>query len=106
MSRVKGRGLETESEKSEMKNEKLKEEKRRFLNGVSAICAISPRALCARLVSALKEAKMFEEAAVVLRDYLDDVEEGIAALVEGSRWAEADRLIMRENRTDLCGEQH
>ena len=48
---------------------------------------------------------MFEEAAVVLRDYLDDAEEAIASLVEGSRWAEADRLIMRENRVDLRGEQ-
>ena len=57
------------------------------------------------MVSALKEAKMFEEAAVVLRDYLDDAEEAIASLVEGSRWAEADRLIMRENRVDLRGEQ-
>ena len=58
------------------------------------------------MVSALKEAKLFAEAAVVLRDYLDDPEEAIASLVEGSRWAEADRLIVREKRADLYGEIH
>ena len=31
------------------------------------------RALCSRVVSALKEARMFAEAAAVLRDYLDEV---------------------------------
>ena len=62
------------------------------------------RALCSRVVSALKEARMFAEAAVVLRDYLDDPEEAIASLVEGSRWDEADRLIVREDRADLHGE--
>ena len=56
------------------------------------------------MVSALKEARRFAEAAVVLRDYLDDPEEAIAALVEGSRWDEADRLIVREERADLYGE--
>lgn len=69
-------------------------------------CVSDSRALCSRVVSALKEARMFSEAAVVLRDYLDDPEEGIASLVEGSRWAEADRLIVRENRADLYGEAH
>ena len=62
------------------------------------------RALCSRVVSALKEARMFAEAAAVLRDYLDDPEEAIASLVEGSRWDEADRLIVKEDRDDLYGE--
>ena len=53
----------------------------------------------------MKEAGMFAEAAMVLRDYLDDPEEAIASLVEGSRWDEADRLIAREDRADLYGEK-
>ena len=54
----------------------------------------------------MKEARMFAEAAAVLRDYLDDPEEAIASLVEGSRWDEADRLIVKEDRADLYGEIH
>jgi elongator complex protein 1 len=62
------------------------------------------RLLCSRIVEALIEEKRYFDAAVILSEYLDDVEEAIAALVKGCCWAEAARMIRKANRADLDGQ--
>ena len=49
----------------------------------------------------LKTNRKYSEAARVLIDYADDVEEAIVTLLEGNTWEEALRLIYFHGRTDL-----
>ena len=49
----------------------------------------------------LKGSRRYSEAARVLIDYAEDVEEAIVTLLEGSGWEEALRLIYFHQRTDL-----
>ena len=49
----------------------------------------------------LKGSRRYTEAARVLLDYAEDVEEAIVTLLEGSAWEEALRLIYFHRRMDL-----
>ena len=49
----------------------------------------------------LKTNRSYSEAARVLIDYADDIEEAIVTLLEGNSWEEALRLIYFFHRTDL-----
>ena len=49
----------------------------------------------------LKTNRKYSEAARILIDYADDIEEAIVTLLEGNSWEEALRLIYFHNRTDL-----
>ena len=49
----------------------------------------------------LKDGRKYSEAARVLLDYAEDVEEAIVTLLEGSVWEEALRLVYFHQRVDL-----
>ena len=49
----------------------------------------------------LKGSRRYAEAARVLLDYAEDIEEAIVTLLEGYAWEEALRLIYFHRRTDL-----
>ena len=51
--------------------------------------------------ASLKSTRRFSEACHVLLDYAEDVEEGVVALLEGSLWQEALRLLHLRRRCDL-----
>lgn len=60
--------------------------------------------LCRRLVASLVDGKRHVEASNLLVEYLDDVEEAVAVLVNGQCWSDAQRLIVKYSRHDLLGE--
>ena len=47
---------------------------------------------------ALKDVDRTEEAAALLEQYADDVEEAVSTLIEGRRWDEALRLMHKHGR--------
>ncbi|KAK2177216.1 hypothetical protein NP493_613g03011 [Ridgeia piscesae] len=53
------------------------------------------------LAGRLQETRRHVEAATLLSDYADDVEEAIVTLIEGSEWDEALRLMYKFGRTDF-----
>lgn len=55
------------------------------------------------LVENLKVERKYEHAAVILREYLNDVEEAIALLCEARLWKRALRIITDVQRLDLNG---
>ncbi len=58
-------------------------------------------ATCTRMVTELKSKGRWEEAATLAMDHGNDVEEAVAALVEGGCWAEAERVATTRGREDL-----
>ncbi|XP_011876927.1 PREDICTED: putative elongator complex protein 1 [Vollenhovia emeryi] len=53
------------------------------------------------LVENLKEARKYEPAATILKDYLNDVEDAIALLCEAKLWKYAIRIAIDNQRLDL-----
>ncbi|KMQ97926.1 elongator complex protein 1-like protein [Lasius niger] len=54
------------------------------------------------LVKRLKAERNYEDAATILKDYLNDVEEAVALLCEGKIWKRAIRMAHDVQRLDLC----
>lgn len=54
-----------------------------------------------KLTDQLKEARRHQEAAIVLEQYVLDIEESIVCLIEGCLWEEALRMMYKHNRTDF-----
>ncbi|XP_013379508.1 elongator complex protein 1 [Lingula anatina] len=53
------------------------------------------------LVTELKNAGRFTEAACILEQYIKDIEEAVVVLIEGCQWEEALRLMHKWKRTDF-----
>ncbi|XP_029166752.1 putative elongator complex protein 1 isoform X2 [Nylanderia fulva] len=60
------------------------------------------RELYELLVKCLKVERNYEDAATILKDYLNDVEEAVAILCEGKIWKRAIRIAHDVQRLDLC----
>jgi hypothetical protein len=56
---------------------------------------------CQKVAEMLQTQGRWDEAAVVLRDYVGNIEESVVALVRGSQWSEALRLARDAKRDDL-----
>ncbi|XP_071171469.1 elongator complex protein 1-like [Mytilus edulis] len=54
-----------------------------------------------KLSGQLKELRRHQEAAVILEQYVMDVEESIVCLIEGCLWEEALRMMYKHSRTDF-----
>lgn len=54
-----------------------------------------------KLTDQLKESRRYQEAAIVLEQYVSDVEESIVCLIEGCLWEEAVRMMYKHKRTDF-----
>lgn len=61
--------------------------------------------LCRRLVARLVEERRYGDAACILVESLDDVEEAIAVLSSGHCWSDSLRLIKKSRRADLMGKK-
>ncbi|XP_072167241.1 putative elongator complex protein 1 [Diadema setosum] len=57
--------------------------------------------LARKFAGQLADNRRHSEAAVVLMEYADDLEEAITTLVAGGQWDEALRLMYKHNRTDF-----
>ncbi|XP_072752046.1 putative elongator complex protein 1 [Anoplolepis gracilipes] len=55
-----------------------------------------------RLVKRLRAERNYEDAATILKDYLNDAEEAVALLCEGKIWKRAIRIAHDVQRLDLC----
>lgn len=55
------------------------------------------------LVERLKAERKYEDAATILKDYLNDTEEAVAVLCEGRIWKRAIRIAHDIQRLDLLG---
>ena len=55
------------------------------------------------LVEHLKAGRKYEHAAVILKEYLNDIEEAVAVLCEGRIWKHAIRITIDVQRLDLNG---
>jgi len=55
------------------------------------------------LVEQLKAERKYEHAAIILKEYLNDIEEAVALLCEGRIWKHAIRISIDVQRSDLNG---
>lgn len=55
------------------------------------------------LIERLKTERKYEHAAVILKEYLNDIEEAVALLCEGRVWKHAIRIAFDVQRLDLNG---
>lgn len=53
------------------------------------------------VIDSLKASRLYQEAARVLIDYAEDIEEAVVTLLEGNSWEETLRLVYLFHRTDL-----
>lgn len=55
------------------------------------------------LVKNLKAERKYEPAAIILKEYLNDIEEAVALLCDGRMWKHAIRIVLDVQRLDLNG---
>lgn len=55
------------------------------------------------LVEYLETNRKYEHAAVILKEYLNDIEEAVALLCKGRLWKRAIRIAIADQRSDLNG---
>ncbi|XP_012536297.1 putative elongator complex protein 1 [Monomorium pharaonis] len=65
------------------------------------LSAIDLHELYKGLVKNLKAERKYEPAAIILKEYLNDVEEAVALLCEGRMWKHAIRIALDVQRSDL-----
>jgi len=55
------------------------------------------------LVEQLKAERKYEHAAIILKEYLNNIEEAVASLCKGRIWKHAIRIAIDVQRLDLNG---
>lgn len=74
-----------------------------YIIRINFFSPIDTHSLYKGLVEHLEADRKYEHAAVILKEYLNDIEEAIAVLCKGRLWKRAIRIVLDYQRLDLNG---